>query len=274
MRITVLGASGMAGGMVVRYLSDNGYDVSAITRKELNVSTKADMYREVNHVISAYEPEYVINCIGAIKPMFKGDIIDAIYTNAIFPRILADVCDDLYSSLIHITTDCVFSGTTGKYTENSFHDPLDDYGKSKSLGEPIFCGCMVLRTSIIGPEWNGNKRSPVEWFLSKKGEEVNGFTNHFGNGITTLQLAKYVDKIIKDDLYENGIFHIFSHDINKQELLSLMDYIWHLDIKVNPIEAIPACNRTLRTNKDLMTKLGMVDIDLMLLDMKKYIYNR
>jgi dTDP-4-dehydrorhamnose reductase len=149
----------------------------------------------------------------------------------------------------------VYSGLKGGYTEEDPHDALDDYGKSKSLGEPN--NCMVLRTSIIGEETHKNA-SLVEWVKSQKGGTVNGYTNHDWNGITTKQYAKICDKIITDGLYENECFHIHSPQaVNKHSLVSMIGNRFNLNLTVNPFEATTKIDRTLLSVRGLSDKLNI-----------------
>ena len=192
MNVVVLGDTGMLGGMLRRYLEEEGIDVIGVSRKDgLVIHPAYHTASLLNKIPALLNPDYIVNCIGAIKPVFndKNRLTEAIYTNAIFPHELVGWNHrfEVGAKIIHITTDCVFDGTevnAGYYAEGALHNSIDEYGKSKSLGESE--DCMVLRTSIIGPEWGGNKRSVVEWVLSQRGKEINGFTNHRWNGLTTL----------------------------------------------------------------------------------------
>lgn len=201
------------------------------------------------------EAEFVINCIGAIKPVIAGNPVDAIYLNSIFPRKLSEQCKKRGEKLIHITTDCVFSGKDGKYTEHSPHDCDDVYGKTKSLGEPD--DCMVLRTSIIGNELC-HGRSLVEWYRGavKQNCEIKGFTNHLWNGVTTGQYAEICGKIIRLCMYRTGLFHVFSpEDVSKYTLLCMLSKSVGFTGEVKPVEFGTGCDRTLRTAKELCKSL-------------------
>lgn len=285
-KVALLGNTGMLGGMVEQNLSSyKGLEVTCFNRNsgfevapDLDWIIQHSLERVVREKYITYWPggtdfDFVINCIGAIKPVFndKRKLLDAIYTNAVFPRQLADWCEGK-TKLIHITTDCVFDGQIGGYTEKSLHNALDEYGKSKSLGEPH--NCMVLRTSIIGPEWNGNKRSLVEWLLSNNGKEVNGFTNHFWNGLTTLELSDCIARIMLGNLFQEGTFHLFSDSISKFRLLKLMVSTWGLDIEVNPLRADEFCNRTLETVKNLNAALKPKGLPKMIEELKPFIEKR
>jgi len=249
MKVAVLGDTGMLGGMLKRYLETReGIDVVGFSRKDgLKVCPTYHLPFEIAETLDGVD--YIVNCIGAIKPVFSDSsrLIEAIYTNAIFPHELVEMFPD--TKVIHITTDCVFDGLDGCYTEKSLHNALDDYGKSKSLGESD--DCMVIRTSIIGPEWGGNKRSLVEWVISNAGRELNGFANHIWNGLTTLELSRCIGDIMVNDMYANGVVHLYSNDISKYELLQLLNNAWELGIIVSPVPAKMFCNRTLRTTKGL-----------------------
>lgn len=265
-KVTVLGANGMLGGMMVKVLKSYGHEVRGVGRDVFEVGPAGNSIIgiKLSRVLDP-DTQYVINCIGAIKPAFKGDIVNAIYTNAVFPRQLANVCEAFKRSLIHITTDCVFDGANGPYDENSKHNATDEYGKSKSLGEPT--NCLVIRTSIIGPEFGGNKKSLLEWVRGQGGKEISGFTNHLWNGLTTKELAGCVSSIMKRELFENGTFHLFSEDVTKAELVSKIAKAYNIDCKINNIEAPTACDRRLRSIKKLQRFVAPSTLDEMLEDL-------
>jgi dTDP-4-dehydrorhamnose reductase len=159
--------------------------------------------------------------------------------------------------LIHITTDCVFSGKDGNYNEDSLHDCLDEYGKSKSLGEPN--NCMVIRTSIIGEEIHKNA-SLISWAKSMKGKEVNGFLNHLWNGITTKRYAEICEEIIENNLFEINLFHIHSNYLSKFELLYLINKKFDLRLKINEYFDKTQIDRRLTTNKKLQNRISFKSI--------------
>jgi len=194
------------------------------------------------------------------------DLAKNIYVNSIFPHKLSEYCVQNNIKMIHITTDCVFSGKKGKYTEDSEHDCLDNYGKSKSLGETK--SCMTIRTSIIGEEVHSNS-SLVEWVKSMKNKEINGFTNHLWNGVTTRQYGKICKKIIEQGLYENSLFHVHSNDINKMELVSIINKVYDLNISIIPMETNISCDRRLRTIKNLNKKLNIPSLECQIKEMRE-----
>lgn len=246
MRVAVLGAKGMLGRYVSQHLTNEGFDVFEITRDDIDASNFNE-YTKLNSLIESADT--VINCIGTIKPVANVQSKEATFmVNSIFPNYLSRVCSDLGINCYHITTDCVYSGDTGKYSEDDLCDVYDDYGFSKSLGDLSLC--HVIRTSIIGEELE-NKRSLLEWAKSQAGKEVNGFTNHYWNGVTCLQLAKILQKLIITDtlpIQDKGfvnIRHFFSNPVSKFELLQMISDSFDLNLHVVPVEATTYCDRTL-----------------------------
>jgi dTDP-4-dehydrorhamnose reductase len=259
-KIVILGSTGMLGSMLLEYFSStNKYEIKSSVRDVDFETDNTFMFDPLfNHMSELPHADYFINAIGTIKPFMSKNMSDSIYLNALFPRDLADECEKKDIKLIHITTDCVFSGKDGNYNEESEHDALDDYGKSKSLGEPN--NCMVLRTSIIGPEVHQNV-SLISWVQAQAGKEINGFTNHLWNGITTLQYAKVCDQIISNDWYDENLYHIHSPSIvNKFELVSMINDRYKVGANITPMEAPVVVDRTMSTKKDLCAKLNIPEI--------------
>jgi dTDP-4-dehydrorhamnose reductase len=272
MKIIILGATGMLGHKVADHMAKvygerniirtSRSRWTSIDRKHRNA--KDENWAELNIPHSCMslaipqDTDYVINCIGVIKPFIKSvGVVNTLQINSIFPHLLAEYCQKRNIKLIHITTDCVYSGaglTAGQYIESDPHDATDLYGRSKSLGEPIETA-MTLRTSIIGREIAKNA-SLVAWVQSQAGKTVNGYTNHFWNGITTQTYAECCQKIIDNDWYETGLFHIFSPaQVSKYTLVQMISDRLGLGVTVNPTEADPSCDRTLSTDFDLCSNL-------------------
>lgn len=247
MKIFILGHKGMLGRYVYALFKDKGYDVVGLSRKEIDAGDLPVQARAILSGYGAQKDDVVINCIGVIKSVLKDkDTLNAIKVNSLFPHVLANVCEEKEYKLIHITTDCVFSGLDGNYNEDDLHDCTDVYGKTKSLGEPS--NCTVIRTSIIGDEV-GTSRSLIEWVKSQQGNTINGYTNHRWNGLTCHHLAKVIEDIIKNEKYWDGVRHIYSpNDPNKFELVSMIIEAYNLDIKVERFETLEKCDRTLTTN--------------------------
>ncbi len=270
MKVVILGSSGMLGNMVKSSLAlpTTTLEVISFDRTTFEVSPKGinELGGRLSH-LCGFDTDYVINCIGAIKPTFDKarNHTRPIYTNAVFPHQLALWCELTDTKLIHITTDCVFTGDKGRYVENDPHDCSDVYGQSKSLGEPN--SVMNLRTSIIGPEVGGRKRSLLEWIKSQDGKSINGYTNHLWNGLTTLELARCIEDIMLDELWTPGIFHIFSSDVSKHTLIEEVAHQYALDIDITPTEADVAVDRTLRTLDGMNSILCPQDIDVQIGDL-------
>ena len=247
MQVTVLGANGMLGRYVSKYLSSHPLvdRVSSLVRKDFDVATVPDsLLREYLKGANT-----VINCAGVIKPRVESvGIIETIQVNSIFPHKLANMCEKEGINLIHITTDCVFDGwSNSKYSEINTHNADDLYGRSKSLGEPT--NATVIRTSIIGEEpGRETSRSLLEWFKSQAGGECNGFSNHHWNGVTCLELAKLIGSIILNKSYWKGVRHITSpRSVSKYELLKLINEVYELNVKINEVPAAFPCNRILES---------------------------
>lgn len=264
MKILLLGSTGMLGSSVRGVFGK--HDVIETYRNESSkqlVANKVtalqfDPLNDASWANIIGDWDYVINCIGVIKPFMKKNMMDSIIINSIFPRKLATLCKQTGSKLIHITTDCVFSGKDGLYTETSLHDAEDEYGKSKSLGEPE--NCMVIRTSIIGPEIHKDA-SLIAWVRSMNKQKINGFTNHLWNGITTKQYGLVCKNIIENGLYEDGLFHVHSPlPVNKNELVTMIRDKYGLDIEITPTEAGTVIDRTLLSNKELTKLVNVPEI--------------
>lgn len=249
MKIIIFGSNGMLGNYVKSYMKHKKYDVIELTRDDfdlLNIDyEKLDIFIKKLNII---KNDIIINCVGIIPQSSAYRILDKnMYykINSIFPIILSSLCDKYELKMIHITTDCVFSGKIGNYDENSIHDETSDYGVSKSLGE--LCKATIIRTSIIGEELN-NKRSLLEWVKSNYDKEINGYCNHYWNGVTCLELAKIIEKIIVENKFWLGIRHFFSPTkVSKYELVKMINDVYELNIKINKCET-EIIDKTLKTN--------------------------
>ena len=239
MKIAVFGANGMLGRYVSKVLSDK-FDVLELTRKDIDISDFSQ-YVNIDKLISGCD--YVVNCAGAIKPVVNKQPAEISFMcNTVFPHYLAYLSEHKDYEVFHITTDCVFSGDDGLYDELQVCDVNDAYGLSKRFGE-VNINCNI-RTSIIGEEVD-NGRSLLEWAKSNANKEVNGFTNHYWNGVTCLELAKYISFLIENKLWWNGTSHFYSDIVNKYELLQMISDAFGLNLTINPVESSEPCNRTL-----------------------------
>lgn len=268
-KVAVVGASGMLGSMVLDTLSrESEFELIATARSgglmqtyykdvEWRVLDAEDM--NVSELSSAIgDASWIINNIGIIKPYIHDDnpeeIERAINVNALFPHRLAHAAALRGARVLQIATDCVYSGTKGLYVETDPHDPLDVYGKTKSLGEVFLPNVSNLRCSIIGPEPKSFV-SLLEWFHRQpKNAHVNGFTNHQWNGVTTLHFARLCKGIIEANLKLPHVQHVVpSGTVSKAELLQCFAMEFkRQDITINPVEAKTVIDRTLATNDETM----------------------
>ncbi|MGY6523509.1 MAG: dTDP-4-dehydrorhamnose reductase family protein [Mongoliitalea sp.] len=248
-KVLIIGATGMLGHMVHRYFESLGaYHLSnAVFRTPLNKESIICDVRDqqaLNSLFAKTQPHVVINCVGALVQESKENPANAIYLNALLPHILKDLCNQFKAKLIHISTDCVFSGKKGSYREDDFRDADDVYGRSKALGEIFEEPHCTLRTSIIGPELKENGVGLFAWFMRQEGE-VNGYTQAFWSGVTTHELAKQILKVILHDL--KGLFHITNGEkISKFDLLKLFNRLREKPIGIHPYDGY-------RADKSLLT---------------------
>ena len=194
------------------------------------------------------KPDVVINAVGVIKQLPSStDVVNTLTINSIFPHRLAEISKRHGARLICISTDCVFSGRKGGYTEEDSSDADDLYGKSKNLGEVVGKNCLTLRTSIIGRELF-TQHSLVEWFLSNRGGRVKGFVNAIYSGFPTTILADILADIIENQTHLEGLYHVSSEPINKFELLKLINDAYRADIEIEP-ETDFKIDRSLNSDK-------------------------
>lgn len=271
MKIFIFGSNGMLGNYINSYLSKS-HEIVELTRKDYDLfNLSIDSLSQVLTSKNIKEHDIVINCAGVIPQSSKqrGLNIRMYFTiNSLFPVILGQICDKFKAKMIHITTDCVFSGIDGKYNENSIHDESNEYGISKSLGE--LCNGTIIRTSIIGEEVN-NKRSLLEWVKSNKNKEINGYINHLWNGVTCLELAKIIDKMITKLLFWQGVRHIYSPSpVSKYELVGIINTKYNLNIKINPFETDKSIDKTLTTIYDINKIFNIPDLNDQINEMKEY----
>jgi dTDP-4-dehydrorhamnose reductase len=247
MKVMVLGATGMLGNAMFRVLSTvsdlvvYGTARSEIARRyfrdnlfnQIIVGVDVENQDSLIKVFAAVRPDVVINCIGLVKQLADtNETLHSITLNTLFPHRLAALCQVTGARLIHISTDCVFSGIKGNYLESDFADAYDLYGRSKLLGEVDFPHVITIRTSLIGHELSGQK-SLVGWFLAQQGS-VKGFTRAVFSGLPTVELAHVVCNHIlpRPDLH--GLYHIAGRPINKYDLLKLIARAYGKDIEIIP----------------------------------------
>lgn len=235
MRVLILGISGMLGNAMFRFFSEQGrHSVWGTLRHKNDASFFDEKLHD--HVISDIDvlnqdslvsllgrikPDYVINCIGLVKQLTEvDDPLLTLQVNAMFPHQLARLCGLSNARLLQISTDCVFSGSKGSYTESDVPDATDLYGRSKWMGEVQYPHTLTIRTSIIGHELQ-TRRSLIEWFLSQSGQ-CNGYTKAIFSGFPTIVLAKIAHDYLADRPDLCGIYHVAAAPISKHDLLTLV----------------------------------------------------
>lgn len=245
MNILILGISGMLGNAMFRLMSaDSEHRVHGTTRGRSALRHfSADLSERIlfdvdveNHdslvrVFGITRPDVVVNCIGIVKQLENSkDPLLAVPINSLLPHRLAALCNAADARLIHISTDCVFSGSKGNYIEADFPDASDLYGRTKLLGEVDYPNAITLRTSIIGHELIG-QRSLLCWFLAQE-KVAKGFTRAIFSGLTTVELAKVIRDFVlpRPDLH--GLFHVAATPINKYDLLCLIAQTYQKKIEI------------------------------------------
>jgi dTDP-4-dehydrorhamnose reductase len=267
MTIYIFGANGMLGTYMKTYLRTQNKECICFTRDDLDVSTVT--YDKLEHIFDKYiinENDVLINCIGII-PQSKNinDTSSRNYflINSLFPNMISTFASMNKMKFIHITTDCVFSGTKGNYTEVDCHDETNNYGVSKSLGE-LGYNSTVIRTSIIGEELK-NKYSLLEWVKKHNNTTINGYTNHYWNGVTCLQLSKIINNMIDENIWWSGVRHIYSPtSVTKYELVQMINDTYNLNNIVEPMETDNPINKTLASIYDVNIQFNIPELRIQL----------
>lgn len=271
-KILIIGAAGMAGHMIYYYLKGlNKYDLfTTVFHTKLNEESIICDVRnkwQLEEVITKVNPDYIINAVGALIKESINHPENAILLNSWLPHILSKLAYRHQSKLIHISTDCVFSGKRGNYQVDDFRDADDLYGRSKALGELINDKDITIRTSIIGPEIKENGEGLLHWFLDQKGQ-VFGYSKVFWSGITTLELAKLIDFLINN--FRPGIYQVAPNEkIDKYSLLKMFK-----DVFITQVIIIPDDSKSI--DKSLLKSNNLIDYKIisykdMILDLYSFI---
>lgn len=261
-KILILGATGMLGHTLLRLLSaqsDLEVHASARTRDGLDrwfapkllqriyAPIDIENFDAVERVLSEVRPHVVINCVGVIKQLSAAkDPLACIAINALFPHQLAQASAKVDARLIHISTDCVFSGKKGRYVESDFPDCDDLYGRTKLLGEVDYPHAVTLRTSIIGHELHSSV-SLIDWFLAQQGR-VKGFTKAIYSGFPTVEMARIISEVVIPRSELRGLYHVSSEPISKYDLLFLVKEKYGKVIEIEPSSDFH-CDRSLDSSR-------------------------
>ena len=281
-KILIIGASGLIGNAIFNLLLKNpNFDVyGTIKRKKKKIffrnnsnkifsNIKIENEKNIIEIIKKIKPSIIINCAAIVKKyinLYSAKKI--LMINSKFPKHLEYLSSKYKFKLIQISSDCVFDGSAGNYSENDIPNPNDLYGLSKYLGEVYSAQCITLRTSVIGPELN-KSQGLFEWFMKQKGT-INGFKNFIFTGLTSHELAKIVvNKVLK--INKNGIIHIASKAIDKYSLLKKIQKVFKKDNVKIKLHRSVKINRSLVSKFQKKNNIKVASWDKMILDMKKQI---
>lgn len=258
MTFLVLGCNGMAGHMISLYLKKQGHDVLgfAFSKSQLVDSVEGDATDAayVKELVGVNKFDSIINCIGLLNQFAENNKADAVYLNSYFPNYLAQLTEGTDTQIIQMSTDCVFSGKKGQYTEDDLRDGTTFYDRSKALGELDDNKNITLRNSIVGPDINENGIGLLNWFMQQHGE-VTGYTKVMWTGQTTLQLAKTMEAAAKEKAY--GLYNtVPDTSISKHDLLGLFNkYIRKEKVTIIPADKMSADKSLKRTHWDFSYKI-------------------
>ena len=261
MRILIIGGGGMLGHQLWKQLHER-HEVWVTLRKPVAYYEKHDLFTPTRSIsgldvmnaeslasaINKIHPTVVVNCVGIIKQLKEAhNPLISLSINSLLPHRLADLCRMIDARLMHISTDCVFSGHKGRYKEQDVSDAEDMYGRTKFLGEVFEPHCLTLRTSIIGRELE-TKSGLIEWFLSQEGRQIKGYERAIYAGLTTHALSRVIEDVLVNHTGLSGLWHVSSDPINKFELLCLAQaaFGWRGDIK--PDDSF-VCDRSLDSSR-------------------------
>lgn len=273
-KILVIGINGMAGHVIFKYLQEkNTNKVFGLARNieptesifNLDVSDTVELIK----IINSYNFDFIINCVGILNKDAEDHPEKAIWFNSYFPHFLESITKDTNSKVISISTDCVFSGKNGNYIETDKKDGEGFYAVSKALGEIVNYKDLTIRTSIIGPELKKDGIGLFNWVLNQTGD-INGFTNAYWSGITTLELAKFINKITSESNFPNGLIHLTNNvRINKYNLLQIIKEVFELnDIVINESGQYKVDKSFISTRNDV--EILSVTYREMILEMKTW----
>jgi dTDP-4-dehydrorhamnose reductase len=248
-RVLVLGGTGMLGHVLWRtcrerldaYATVRGDELGGTAAGVLDpertvTGVRVEEPRSIARALDETGADAVVNCIGVVKQAVDDPAV-AIRVNALFPHQLATACRERGARLIHVSTDCVFSGRKGGYTEGDPPDPADLYGRSKLLGEPASPGALTIRTSMIGREIS-TSHGLLEWFLSQSGATVRGFTRAVFTGPTTPVLSRAIADVLAGRASPEALWHVGAAPIDKHRLLLLLRDAFDVDVEIEPDDTV------------------------------------
>ncbi len=270
-KVIILGSMGMLGHVVYQIFKQSGYDVIGIARSKgayCDHTLDVSQFAQLESYLKEKNADYIINCVGVLVQQSAQNIQNSILLNSYLPHFLASVCRKINARLIHISTDCVFSGKSGGYCETDTCDGDTPYARTKILGEVKNDLDLTIRTSIIGGELKKNGTGLLHWFLTQhKNSTIYGYKNAFWSGVTTLELAKIIDQLIQQEI--TGLYHITApNKISKYNLLKLFKEVWHKELTILPNDQIVIDKSLIDTRKELSYTIQ--DYPVMLQQLKEW----
>ena len=258
MRFLILGCNGMAGHTISLYMTEQGHEVLGFDRRKSelveSVAGDATDKETIRALVQDGKYDSVINCIGLLNQYAEENKAAAVYLNSYLPHYLAELTEGTDTQVIHMSTDCVFSGKRGQYTEDDVRDGTTFYDRSKAMGELEDGKNITLRNSIVGPDINPKGIGLMNWFMQQEGE-VNGFTGAMWTGQTTLQLAKTMEAAAKEKAC--GLYNtVPDESISKYELLKLFnEYLRKEKVTITPVDRMAADKSLKRTRWDFSYRI-------------------
>jgi dTDP-4-dehydrorhamnose reductase len=274
MKLLILGGTGMAGHTISIYFKEAGHDVTAFSRSKVdyckNVNGDITDFQNLKKLINEGQYDAIINAIGILNQDAEDHKSNAVLLNSYLPHFLSYTTKEMKTRVIHMSTDCVFSGKTGGYSETSFRDGETFYDRSKALGELENNKDLTFRNSIIGPDMSERGIGLFNWFMKQEGQ-INGFTKAIWTGVTTLTLAKAMEQALKENL--TGLYNLVNNEtISKYELLRLFNkYMREGQIEILPSDNLSLDKSLINNRTDFSFKIP--SYEAMVAEMKEWIDN-
>jgi dTDP-4-dehydrorhamnose reductase len=275
MKILVLGGTGMAGHTISIYLEESGHDVTAFSRSKVdfckNINADITDFENLKRVINTGKYDAIVNAIGVLNQDAEAIKSNAVLINSYLPHFLSDFTKDMKTRIVQISTDCVFSGKFGSYSETSFRDGESFYDRSKALGELVNNKDITFRCSIIGPDMNDKGIGLFNWFMQQR-SQISGYSKVIWTGVTTLTLAIAIEQALNENLI--GLYNLVNNKtISKFELLMLLNK----HMKDNKIEILTSdkliSDKSLINNRTDFSYV-IPSYETMIAEMKKWIYDK
>ena len=272
-KFLILGATGMAGHTISLYLQEQGYDVTTFSTNAFpyckNINGDAMDKDFVISILQEGDYDVVVNCIGVLNQACDREQSKAVYLNSYLPHLIVDTLKNSKTKLIHMSTDCVFSGNSGNYNENSFRDGETFYDRTKALGEVDDNKNLTFRNSIIGPDMRENGIGLFNWFMKQK-DPIKGYSKAIWTGVTTLTLAKAMERAAIENL--TGIYNLVNNkSISKFDLLGILNkYVCDGLILISPSDEVNL-NKSLVNNRNDFS-FEVPSYDQMVVEMKEWVF--